>query len=1112
MPNASSTQGSSAAETTGTPISLDYGYVWRTGKRHAYYTLQKTGYSGLDYTRVGFWLLGHGEWDGIQELWINDQLAWAGDTTVINTWLGWNWFNTLDYPKKQDIVLHWHSGCDSEIGSGLTPQSEGPDQQCDKLWSVFPPAIQPLCFSRIAYFGLMRKQPVLYPTTGKFDDPSQWTDIAPVGLFRSTRCRLFDGNGQVTGYAFTRNPVWHWIDVTLRRELFPDYALTYQVGPDPLPDAVSARFDWDPIFASAQYCDERLAGGQPRFTGDYSFSAQTSLQAIKSQMLLCARGYERESQGKMAFICDRPRAAVFIVSREHMMPGSFEDTGEALRAAGNRFPAKFRDILVPAAAVIAGISNTTQGDPEITTVDPHPFIKGDRVAIGGTDTVYDSSWAVSSVPDIISPGTPSEVDPTTFTIARKGANYPSSVGAGGAVGLLYCRFKERTPEFWHKHNMLARGAMAINLPRLRNKIKQGLDFAISTWDQVSRIAQYERDRTLGVDQAPYTTPPRLKLRIPLFARDSAGRLACGIEAGDRITIDDKASWTYAGDYEVIDPLIKTPPACALAGSGAGFNRTPAQDSGEIEMSLQPYNENYMYDTSDPDSAGYAIVPGSFPGNDTAFTSVPLDNGGNFVFFTGSLPSGNVFQLPSTGYSAANVLSWASPAGANVAYHSAHTVRLCDADVNRLLTLIYDDDEGHTWGGDVNYAALTWRSPDTTTIDSNGMTWLALTLKGGEEILFGRGILADGATIALPAGWSTAQCFARAYIHDQPSNGHIMYFAGAHVDGGLGVHVDVSDSAGHTWHGNASVFVFAWKNNMGTVTTQTLGGGTWISFPLSDGSKFGMGSSPNMADGSTLSLPSDAGGGSTLEAMVGSSDGTYTAGSNHAQGIGTCYLDQSDVVHITFNDGSGDIWPGHADVIATYTVAAVAGSPIVRVTPGVGSIAQGESVGVAAAIDGLANQAVTWSVDGIPGGNDVVGTIDSSGNYIAPTAPGTHTISAISVADGVSTGETEISVTGASAVQLKVISDSVTAIGGVADVTLQQFAGNQITLPAPTGAMSYVLPIALTNASSSFYYTRGLKRIYGTDYSYGLVSGVPTLTILRTEIAPQTGDTHELYAS
>jgi len=996
MPNASTTPTSSACETTGQPIPLSYGYVWATGKRHAYYLLQDTGLPGLDRnTHVGIWLLGHGEWDGPQELWINDKLTWKGDTTLASSWLGQRWYKTLDYPR-QDIVFNFHSGCDAVIGSGLTPSSNGPDQGCDVLWAQFPPAVQPSCFSRIAYYTIMRAQPVLWQTNGSETDPTQWGDIVPTGLWRALRCRLFDGDGNVTGYAFTRNPIWHAVDVRLRRELFPDYNLIYNVGPDPLPAAVSARFNWDAIYASAQYCDELLADGKPRFSGDYSFATQTTLQAIQTQIYRVCRAYERETQGKWAVICDRPRSPVFIFSRKQMLPESFEADDRVLTTGGNRLVANFRDVLVPAAASIAGIAFTIGSDPVVTTVEPHPFQANDEIAMGGTGTPYDGEWVVSSVPAIENPGTSAETDPTTFTIASKGSNYPTTVGAGGAAGLLYSRFKERAPEFWHKQNMLARGAFAPNLTRQRNKVREAIDFATSTYDQVARVALYERDRRLGFDQSPYVTPPRLKFRTSMFAADQNGALACGIEPGDRVTLDDTFRYPYAGDYEVMDGLTQKPSACELGGSGLG--RAPSADSGEIEFALQAYNEAYMYDAANPDAAEWPNVPGSYPGNDTAFQRIPLAGGGNFVFFTGQQPSGSNFQLPSTGYPASNVMSWASPAGAKIKYHSARFVQRCDTDVNRLLTLIYSDDS-NTWGGDVNYAAVTWLSTDVTNTDSNGMTWLPLTLAGGEEILFGNGVLADGATIALPAGWSSSQCIARAYVHDQPFTGHNMYVVGASVDSSLGVHVEASDDAGNTWHGNARVLVFAWKNNMSTVTSATLTGGipattaTWLSFPLPDGDTFMVGWSTDQPDFSHFHVPNSAIHG-ILEAMVGSNNGNYVPGSSqHAQGVGTCYLDQDNILYMTFNNGSGVVWSGPADIFATCLAPPSAPPAFVYVTPGSFQIVAGSIQHLSAQVLNYSSQAVVWAVDGIIGGNLTVGMIDASGNYSAPNMPGNHMITA-----------------------------------------------------------------------------------------------------------------------
>src|SRR5581483_813500 len=47
----------------------------------------------------------------------------------------------------------------------------------------------------------------------------------------------------------------------------------------------------------------------------------------------------------------------------------------------------------------------------------------------------------------------------------------------------------------------------------------------------------------------------------------------------------------------------------------------------------------------------------------------------------------------------------------------------------------------------------------------------------------------------------------------------------------------------------------------------------------------------------------------------------------------------------------------------------------------------------ATLQGLSNASVAWSVDGISGGNNAVGTIDFTGLYTAPNATGQHTITA-----------------------------------------------------------------------------------------------------------------------
>jgi hypothetical protein len=368
------------------------------------------------------------------------------------------------------------------------------------------------------------------------------------------------------------------------------------------------------------------------------------------------------------------------------------------------------------------------------------------------------------------------------------------------------------------------------------------------------------------------------------------------------------------------------------------------------------------------------------------------------------------------------MAWAAAASSAIEFHSAHIIRLCEANTSNLLSLIYDDCEGHTWGGQVNFAALAWLSSDMTT-SSGGITWIQLTLLGGEEILFGVGILADGTTISLPTGFTTSQSFATAYVHDQASTSHIMFLVGAWVDGGFVVHCEATDHSGNIWAGNATVLVFAWKNNVGTIIPVTLGAGAWIQCTLPNGQVFGVGCAKNMANGSTFDVPAGEGVGETLQILAGTSDSFYTSSGGHAQGVGACFVDADNIVHASFNDDTGATWYGTADLFALYCTSGIALATIVNVSPGSATVGAGASCAFTAAVLNNTNPAVTWKVDGIVGGNVTVGIIDASGNYSAPEASGTHTISAVSVADPSASGSALVNVWGFDLTDATVLTDS-----------------------------------------------------------------------------------------
>ncbi len=98
----------------------------------------------------------------------------------------------------------------------------------------------------------------------------------------------------------------------------------------------------------------------------------------------------------------------------------------------------------------------------------------------------------------------------------------------------------------------------------------------------------------------------------------------------------------------------------------------------------------------------------------------------------------------------------------------------------------------------------------------------------------------------------------------------------------------------------------------------------------------------------------------------------------------------------------------SDALTTTTTLSVSAFSV-TVTPVGASIAISGTQLFSASISGTSNQAVTWAVDGIPGGNSSVGTINSGGLYTAPPMIGNHAITATSQANTTSVGTASLTI-------------------------------------------------------------------------------------------------------
>lgn len=885
-----------ATQSTSQAVALNYGFNWITGTKLQGVTLTDTGSDTLDFTRIGFWLLGEGEMDGLDEMW---------DTGLARLL----WQSENDDPTK----LHFHQGCDAVVGTGTDLYSIGGDQGCDTFWKYLPPGLIPLHYNRWAYYAIMLKQLINNPPNTNQNDSTVWADVNPVGLWRGQRCRIFDSAGALSSYAFTRNPAWHYVDLLCRRKLFTEYSIDEYLGADDLPAAVRNRFDWGALADAQAYYAEVMANGMPRFTGDYSFGQQATLQGCLTQIATCARSFNRERNGKFALIPDKQRASVFTFARGNA--DSFKVTDADVHVAPNVQVGQFRDILPPAFATIASISCPDHQTPVITTTEPHCAVDGDYIVLGNTGTRYDGNWVVASVPA-------EDVNGNVFqmTLVNKGSNYPVAVGTGGLIGFRYSRFKDRSPLFHHKAHQLARGAVGIGIPRQRNKIPQTTDFANSTWDQVARVCEYLNGTSLGPDATPYINPKRATLKAPLFAPDAAGSgaIALQLEPGDVVTIDPTLDTTYAGMWEI------TKEAIDLTGSesGEGSSRSPA--AGGTQLTLTPYSDANYPDASTITEPGWPVVP-MLPGGDVTATKVPLADG-DFSFFTGSGADGDTFQMPD-GYSPTYMIPWASPQGYIEANGQLHFIFDCDAYLTRKLALVYDD--GHTdWRGDLNYCGVVWRTRSSAKMFSyQNAAFVELTLLGGEKILFGKGTVISGTQIGLPPGYVDKQTVALAFPKSATDSGNPTHGFSAYIDnGGIIRHV-YQDGEGNHWEGQAQIFIVAYQNNLGTWRVDPSG---WAHCTLPNGQTFAIGGFSILDPGCAGVTPTIYNAGLLKEVLAGgvipaltnmpsTSLQTMTGPNGFqivdhpAHGVKQCFVDGDLNASCTFEDGEGNGWFGSSGV-------------------------------------------------------------------------------------------------------------------------------------------------------------------------------------------------------
>jgi hypothetical protein len=167
----------------------------------------------------------------------------------------------------------------------------------------------------------------------------------------------------------------------------------------------------------------------------------------------------------------------------------------------------------------------------------------------------------------------------------------------------------------------------------------------------------------------------------------------------------------------------------------------------------------------------------------------------------------------------------------------------------------------------------------------------------------------------------------------------------------------------------------------------------------------------------------------------------------------------------------------ANAVVTVT-AAPPPTITITISPTTALLAINTSQQFMATVTGTTNTTVTWSVDGINGGNTTVGTISTTGLYTSPATVGTHTVTATSVAD--------------------------TSVSANAAVSLMSLTiSPQTTSLTPSGTRQFTATVQGTTNNAVTWSVDGIP---------GGNSGVGTISTSGLYIAPATLGSHTITAT
>jgi hypothetical protein len=185
----------------------------------------------------------------------------------------------------------------------------------------------------------------------------------------------------------------------------------------------------------------------------------------------------------------------------------------------------------------------------------------------------------------------------------------------------------------------------------------------------------------------------------VFQLPGGGKLAVGSgNAADGVTVTLPAGFSMANAQAVTSPQS----GFSSPNNAHGIQSCSIDAAGLISMTFQDGSGNVWSGVAQ--YLIFAYSPGLLL--NAGFLEINTPGGSQVALGSGNAASGTRITLPS-GYDWTRALVFASPRTFNNTGHPMHGVAVCSAD-RGFLQLAYQDGEGNTWDGDLNWMVFAWQ--------------------------------------------------------------------------------------------------------------------------------------------------------------------------------------------------------------------------------------------------------------------------------------------------------------------------------------------------------------------------------------------------------------------